>query len=66
MGEQRCSGIKGRLQDVASFQCAVSAGSQVVPARLERQDVGDMCLECVSEFCYLGEMIGAGGSAEAS
>ena len=26
----------------------------------------DMSLECVDKFCYLGDMIGAGGGVEAA
>jgi len=33
---------------------------------MERINVGDATLECVDELCYLGDMIGAGGGAEAS
>ena len=39
------------------------AGNQIAPVRL---DIGDKSLECVDEFCYLGDMISAGGGAEAS
>ena len=31
-----------------------------------RLDFADVSLECVEEFCYLGNMICAGGGAEAS
>jgi len=33
---------------------------------MEWIDVGDATLECVDEFCYLGDIIGVRGGAEAS
>lgn len=61
----RCSGIRGRLREDVAFSCSVCAGNQIAPVRLDRLDIGDMSLECVDEFCYLGDMISAGGGAEA-
>ena len=63
---KRCSGIRGRLQVVPDFECAVCAGKQVTPARVERFVYRDISLECVDKLCYLGDMISAGGGVEAA
>lgn len=63
---KRCSGIKGNLSDAANFRCAVYGGTQVTPVRSGRVSAKDEILECVNEFCYLGDMTGAGGRVEAS
>jgi len=48
------------------FECTTYRENYIVELRIERIDVGDATLECVDEFCYLGDMIGAGGGAVAS
>ena len=63
---KRCSGIRGRLQNIVGFKCAVCLGDRIIPERPDRVEVGGMSLECVNKFCYLGDVIGAGGGAEAS
>lgn len=63
---KRCSGIRGRLQNVADYRCAFCLGTHVNPERIDRVNIGDISLECVDKFCYLGDVIGAGGGAEAS
>ena len=63
---KRCSGIRGRLQVVPDFKCAVCTGKQVTPFRVERLVYRDISLECIDKFCYLGDMIGAGGGVEAA
>lgn len=62
----RCSGIRDSLWDAVSFRCAVCIGKCVVPRKLGMVSIGDECLECVDEFCYIGDMISAVGWAEAS
>jgi len=66
----RCSGVKGRLSAEKDFRCAKCAGGigigvGVVEKEVELKDGSRF--ECVNEFCYLGDMLGArGGAAEAS
>ena len=60
---KKCSGIKGRLLPDSVFRCARCLGT--ARAIDERQfleaEVGNKKLEFVSEFCYLGDMLSAGG-----
>ena len=63
---KKCSGVKGRLQDVVDFKCSRCIGgftkSQV--EKIKEVEIGvNEKLECVEKFCYLGDMIGAGGGA---
>lgn len=51
--------LKGRLQDaVEFFKCAVHSGNHMVLVIGVRPKVGDIYLECVDEFCYLGDLAG--------
>ena len=34
-------------------------------SRVESIDIGNEFLQCIDKFCYLGDMIGAGGGAKA-
>jgi len=59
------SKIKGRLKQDPHYQCpACIAGP---PHKTKADDTAqilldqDCTLECVDSFCYLGDMIGAGG-----
>ena len=60
------SGVEGRLQVVVDFHCR-KCGDCDITSRVERTeieiDVTDK-LECVEQFCYLGDMTGAGGGVE--
>ena len=47
---KRCSGIRGRLQVVPDFKCAVCAGKQVTPVGAERLVYGDISLECADKL----------------
>ena len=64
---KRCSGIKGILTQVHQYRCVKCksgvdpAGVPVMPRQISLGNGQD--LECVEEFCYLGDMIGAGGGA---
>ena len=62
---KRCSGIKGRLLGGMDFECAVCKG-ECVREREDRIDMLGESFDCVDEFCYLGDMISAGGGAGAS
>jgi len=63
---KRCSGISGSLKDVDSdFRCRRCIGGIKTGesnSEMVIEHVGK--LECVDKFCYLGDMIGAGGGAE--
>jgi hypothetical protein len=65
----RCSGIKGSLMRMEhQYRCVKCVtgvdpeGVSEVPRKISLGDGQD--LECVEEFCYLGDMIGAGGGLE--
>ena len=63
---KKCSGVKGRLQVGRKFQCQVCNGGAYFQLN-ERQDLkleDEGTLECVDRFCYLGDVIGAGGGVE--
>ena len=63
---KKCSGIKGSLLPDTVFRCARCLGT--ASAIDERQslevEVGNEKLEVVPEFCYLGDMLSAGGGCE--
>ena len=64
---KRCSGVKGRLKRDDNFKCSKCLSGRVVVDDSERIEVTvgtDGKLECVEKFCYLGDMIGAGGGAK--
>ena len=63
---KKCSGMRGRLLPDSEFWCARCLGT--TRAIDERQslevEVGNENLEVVPEFCYLGDMLSAGGGCE--
>ena len=67
---KRCSGIKGSLTQVHQYRCRKCESGEDpvgVPEMLRQISLGEgQNLECVEEFCYLGDMIGAGGGAGAA
>ena len=62
----KCSGINGSLTSDLNFRCARCLGTaRPVDGRLVKEVmIGDEKLEVVSEFCYLGDMLSAGGRCE--
>ena len=63
---KRCSGVKGRLRIGTDFKCA-KCDEKELGSIEEKKDMvlgQDSILECVDRFCYLGDMIGAGGGCE--
>jgi hypothetical protein len=64
---KRCSGVKGRLKkNEYNFQCAKCTSLGPANSTGKRKSVQleqNVTFECVDEFCYLGDMIGAGGGA---
>ena len=63
---KKCSGIKGLLTSDLNFRCARCLGTaRPVDGRLVKEMmIGDEKLEVVPEFCYLGDMLSAGGGCE--
>jgi hypothetical protein len=63
---KKCSGISGKLKDIPDYRCRVCIdGIQADVDVIKEVDLGsNEKLECVDKFCYLGDMIGAGGGAE--
>ena len=65
-GKKACSGIIGSLSKVVGFRCKKCVGG--IPALVEvvkEIHLGPNAkVEGVEKFCYLGDMIGAGGGAE--
>ena len=57
----------GKLKPNPNFQCKIcSSGIQDLPI-VDHKEIhmdGDGKLEMVQQFCYLGDMIGAGGGSE--
>jgi len=70
---KKCSGIKGALKEGNNYRCpmcqgqASNRGVVIVEEReleLPGGEEGNKKVECVTKFCYLGDMIGAAGGAE--
>jgi hypothetical protein len=63
----RCSGVPGRLKDDANYVCPRCTAPQELRDSLDSMEVmleDGTRLETVDKFCYLGDMIGAGGGAD--
>src|SRR5207253_7635649 len=69
---KKCSGINGALKEGSNYRCTVCKGQTgsiegVKGPELLLGGEGGGGLECVTKFCYLGDMIGAdGGAGDAS
>ena len=63
---KKCSGVSGKLSNVSNFHCTKCVRcSPVRSEELKEISLGtDLRLECVGKFCYLGDVVGAGGGAE--
>ena len=63
---KKCSGIKGPLRPDPEFRCARCLGTaRAIDGReVSEVEVGNEKLEAVPEFCYLGDMLSAGGGCE--
>ena len=63
---KKCSGIKGPLRPVPEFRCARCLGTAwaIDEREVSEVEVGNEKLEVVPEFCYLGDMLSAGGGCE--
>ena len=66
MGTQEMQRIKSSLTSDLNFRCARCLGTaRPVDGRLLKEVmIGDEILEVVPEFCYLGDMLSAGGGCE--
>jgi hypothetical protein len=63
---RRCSGLKGKLREVPGYQCVrcVEGGARI-SVNVKKFNLGQgEELQFVDRFCYLGDMIGAGGGSE--
>ena len=62
----KCDGIKGSLRRDPDFSCAGCLGmARPLDGRLVKELlVDDETVEAVPEFCYLGDMLSAGGGCE--
>ena len=60
---KKCSGIKGPLTSDLNFRCARCLGT-AWPADGRLVMIGEEKLEVTLEFCYLGDMLSAGGGCE--
>ena len=60
--------LRGRLTAVKDYKCSICTGEVVLPVGqpLESVVVGNDSLETKDKFCYLDDMISAGGGAEES
>ena len=65
---KKCCGISGRLKKTmeVDYRCPVCVRGVRANNEIENKKeimLGQESLECVDKFCYLGDMIGAGGGA---
>ena len=63
---KRCSGVKGRLEAIVNFKCKSCKNLQGKSEEDKKIYLDDIEYEIVGQFCYLGDMLSAGGGAEAS
>ena len=63
---KKCSGIKGPLRPDPEFRCVRCLGTAraIDEREVSEVEVGNEKLEVVPEFCYLGDMLSAGGGCE--
>ena len=63
---KKCSGIKGPLHLDPEFRCARCLGTAraIDEREVSEVEAGNKKLEVVPEFCYLGDMLSAGGGCE--
>ena len=63
---KKCSGIKGPLRPDPEFRCARCLGTPraIDDREVSEVEVGNEKFEVVPEFCYLGDMLSAGGGCE--
>ena len=62
---KRCSGLKSKLASAINFKCKACLDPQVSDDDYKAVELDGNKYEVVNQFCYLGNMISAGGGAEA-
>ena len=62
----KCSGLKGQLAKATKFLCSQCSGAVADRNYEEKVMLAGSNLEVVDKFCYLGDMLDAGGGAESS
>ena len=66
---KNCSGVKGRLKADSNYQCLKCQvkGKTTIEAGVGKKENlllwSDTSVDCVEEFCYLGDMLSSGGGA---
>ena len=63
---KRCSGLKSKLASAINFKCKACLDPQVSDDDYKAVELDGNKYEVVKQVCYLGDMIIAGGGAEAS
>ena len=63
---KRCSGLKGRLINSTSFKCLSCLHLQENNDDTQKIRLNNIKYERVEKFCYLGDMLSAGGGVEAN
>ena len=62
---KRCSGLKSKLASTKSLKCKTCLDPQTSDADYKAFELDENEYKVVNQFCYLGDMISAGGGAEA-
>ena len=63
----KCSGLKGQLAKATNFVCSQCSSRATADSNNEEKVMlAGSNLEVVDKFCYLGDMLGAGGGAKSS
>ena len=68
---KKCSGVKGRLKVDGDYQCKKCSvnGTTVGTESGKKKNIlleSGETIDCVEEFCYLGDMLNCGGGAGAA
>ena len=61
-----CTGLKNKLASAVNFKCKACLDPQVSDDDYKAVELDGNKYEVVNQFCYLGDMISAGGGAEAN
>ena len=62
---KKCSGITGRLREIPLFKCSFYLTPSLQKDISPNIRLGGTEYDSVKQFCYLGDMISAGGGVEA-